>query len=106
MLIHGSVEGNILSTSDVTFTGSSSCTGDITSDNLVMSGKARGKILCTSTVELAGAGQVEGVMKAARFIMSEDSVFEGSLQIKKPAKPKKAQTPDGTPADQDQNKKA
>ena len=104
MLIHGSVEGDIRSASDVTFTDRARCTGDITSENLVISGTAQGNIQCASTVELAGAGRVEGVLKAARFIMSEDSVFEGSLQIKKPGTHKKAPAPEAAPAGQKEEK--
>ncbi len=89
MLIHGSVEGHIRSTSHVTLTGLSSCTGEISSENLLISGKALGNILCSNTVEMAGAGRIEGDLQAARFIMSEDSLFEGNLQIKKPGAPKK-----------------
>ncbi len=91
MLIHGSVEGVIRSSSDVTLTGKSQHNGDITSDNLVVAGKAQGKIKCKSTVEIADKGKVEGTLEAARFIMSDYAVFEGSLKIKKPSEPKSAE---------------
>jgi cytoskeletal protein CcmA (bactofilin family) len=93
MLIHGSIQGNIKSTSNVTFTEKAQYTGDITTENLIVAGVAQGSIRCKSTVEIAGEGKVEGEMQAARLIMSDDAVFEGNLKIKKPAKPKPAAEP-------------
>lgn len=90
MLVHGSIQGNIKTTSDVTFTEKAQYTGDITSENLVVAGVAQGNIQCKRTVEIAGEGKVEGVLQAARLIMSEDSVFEGSLRIKKQGRQKSA----------------
>ena len=104
MLIHGSVEGNIKSSSDITFTEKAQYTGDITSDNLVVAGAAQGRIQCKSTVEIAGEGKVEGVLQAARLIMSENSVFEGSLKIKKPSRSKPLDELSAAPATKETKK--
>lgn len=88
MVVHGSIQGNVQSTDDITFTGKAHYEGDIHSRNLTIAGEARGRFACKDKVEILEAGKIEGKLHAARFVMSEDSVFDGDLKIEKPKAPK------------------
>lgn len=93
MTIHGELQGNIQSTSDVTLSQQAKLTGNLNAENIRIAGSVKGDINCKSIMEIAENGKVEGDLKASRFIMSEEGVFEGNLKVGKQAnkdKPSKA----------------
>lgn len=86
MVIHGEVQGDIKSTSDITLSSKGKYTGTISSGNMVISGTANGTFTCRGVAEISESGKVKGDLAASRFIMSEDAIFEGNLKVKKSKK--------------------
>lgn len=76
MTIHGTVKGNIKSTSDV-----------------MISGKTEGTIQCKGTTEMIQQAEIKGDINTSRFIMSEEALFEGNLLVSKPIKKEPIQEP-------------
>lgn len=83
MVIHGEVQGDIKSTSDITLSNKGKYTGTISSGNIVISGTASGTFTCKGIAEISESGKLKGDLTASRFIMSEDAIFDGSLKVKK-----------------------
>lgn len=83
MLVHGQIQGNIKSTSDVTLSATAQFKGSLEANNTIVSGIAEGDIHCKDTARMEESGEVKGDIQASRFIMSEDSVFTGKLKVKK-----------------------
>jgi|ADurb_Cas_03_Slu_FD_contig_21_2506808_length_575_multi_8_in_0_out_0_1 cytoskeletal protein CcmA (bactofilin family) len=104
MVVHGSIQGNVESTSDVAFTNKSHYRGDIRSVNLTIAGTAQGRFVCENRTQIVDAGRIEGTLHTARFIMSEDAVFEGDLKVIK-TKPHAPQAPTEEAVEGDANPK-
>lgn len=86
MLVYGTIEGNIKSTSDVVLSSTAKLEGTLDAENTTISGITEGDINCKNIIKMEEKGEIRGNVKASRFIMSEDAVFTGNLKVKKESK--------------------
>ncbi|NCB42526.1 MAG: polymer-forming cytoskeletal protein [Clostridia bacterium] len=83
ILIHGIVQGDIQSTSDVALSAPANFKGSMNASNVVVAGSAEGEIYCEGIASITESGEINGVLKTGRLMMSENSTFDGSLTIEK-----------------------
>ena len=86
MLIHGTVQGDIKSASDITLSTQAQVVGNVEAANMTVAGKTQGAILISGTTEMIEKGAIKGNLNTNRFIMSEGALFDGKLKIRKPKK--------------------
>ncbi|SDL72871.1 protein CcmA, bactofilin family [Geoalkalibacter ferrihydriticus] len=60
---------------------------EITVGTLILSGKLKGNVSATARVELRAPAQVEGNIATPLLTVEEGVVFNGSLEMQKPAAP-------------------
>lgn len=83
VLLHGQIQGNIKSTSDVVLSAAAKLEGNLKAENTTISGIVEGDIHCVNTIRMEENGKITGDVQTSRFIMSEDAVFTGNLKVKK-----------------------
>jgi len=83
ILIHGMVQGDIKSTSDVSLSAPGNFKGSMDASNVIVAGSAEGDIHCEGVASITESGAISGVLKTGRLMMSENSTFDGNLKIEK-----------------------
>lgn len=83
ILVHGEIQGNIKSSSDVILSATAKLEGNLDAENTTISGLVKGDIHCKNTAQMEEKSEIKGDLQTSRFIMSEDAVFTGNLKVKK-----------------------
>ncbi|WP_082117527.1 polymer-forming cytoskeletal protein [Spongiibacter sp. IMCC21906] len=80
--LDGKMEGNLVSTADVTIGRNGSLKGDITAKRVLISGTMDGTI-DADRLEIVASGLVTGGIKVREFVIESGGQFVGASQVKK-----------------------
>jgi cytoskeletal protein CcmA (bactofilin family) len=92
IVVEGTVEGKVeLPNNQLTIGANGSAKAEITAKTIVVIGRVSGNVHGTERVEIQATGVVEGDVSAARLIVAEGAVLNGSIHMtQKPEAPQKA----------------
>ena len=88
MIIHGSVKGDISSTTSVSLSEGGYHTDKISAKDVIISGKAESEVNCRNVATLSETGVFKGKMDTLYLDAEHGSSFEGTLTLKKEEAPK------------------
>ncbi len=80
--IDGKVVGNIKSNDSIIIGKEGEVEGEIYVKNAIVGGKIKGKIVATGKVTLESTSEFIGELKAAKLVIDEGAVFDGTSQMK------------------------
>lgn len=86
LVIHGRVEGEIKSTSEVEVGESGEVKGTISAKGLVIAGRVTGDCTASDRLEIRASGKLNGGIKAARISIADGAEFKGTSQMTPAAK--------------------
>lgn len=78
---NATLEGKIISDSQLTVAEQAVITGDISAGIVTLHGRVRGNVSATSRAELKAGGELHGDLTARRVEMEEGSTFVGQARI-------------------------
>ena len=81
LVIHGRVEGEIKSTSEVEIGESGDVKGTISAKTLVIAGRVTGDCTAADRLEIRASGKLNGGIKAARISIADGAEFKGTSQM-------------------------
>ena len=81
--IEGSVQGNIRAGKAVVVGKGGEVDGDIFTQDAVIAGTVRGVIRAESRLEIQGSSRLEGEIVAARMLLEEGAILNGTVQMGK-----------------------
>jgi len=81
LLIQGSFEGEIKSSSEVEIGETGVVTAAITARQVVISGRVNGDCTASDKVEIRASGKLTGGIHAARIVIAEGAEFKGTSQM-------------------------
>ncbi len=81
LVIHGRVEGEIKSTSEVEIGESGDVKGTISAKTLVIAGRVTGDCTAADRLEIRASGKLHGGIKAARIAIADGAEFKGTSQM-------------------------
>lgn len=79
--INGSFEGNLDARGNLTIGASSSVTGDVSGDNVIVGGKFNGRLVAREMLTLLPNSVVEGDIFPAKLNVAEGAVLEGRCSM-------------------------
>lgn len=94
--IHGEVEGEVVSESNVTITETAIIKGPISAENIVIAGAVNGAVTAHEKIELQPSGKVFGSMTMKDLAIHSGAVFIGKSTM--PGEGKSSVTAKATPA--------
>ena len=77
MRIDGSIEGELTSTKTITIGASGSVEGNVTAENIIISGRVRGTLSARGKIVLENTARLEGDINASRLVIAEGASFRG-----------------------------
>jgi cytoskeletal protein CcmA (bactofilin family) len=81
LVIHGPVDGEIKSTSEVEVGESGVVKATIHARSIVISGRVVGDCTASDRIELKASGKLNGSIFAARIVIAEGAEFKGTSQM-------------------------
>lgn len=104
--VDGTINGN-LNCKELLIVGvEGKINGDITSQNVIISGRVDGDIVANGKLELLSTGKLVGNITARSLVVDEDACFDGrctmttnALEENKDSKPGKEKSQDNVPAE-------
>lgn len=84
-MIKGSVNGQLLSTSDVMIEESAIVKANINADRLIIKGYVEGNVVANTMVHLFSCGKLIGDVKAPEVILESGCIFNGICTMTKDA---------------------
>jgi|GEM_PF-1492392 len=95
LLVSGKVDGNVHATDFIRVTDTAVITGDLETGDAVIAGRIEGNVLCRTKVQLAQSASLLGDLRAARLIIEEGAVFNGTCKM-----PEDEESGDNTPGEE------
>jgi cytoskeletal protein CcmA (bactofilin family) len=77
MRIDGTIEGELSSAKTVTVGATGAVEGNITAENIIVSGRVKGSLVARGKILLESTARLEGDIQAARLAISEGAAFRG-----------------------------
>ncbi len=77
IIVHGTVEGEVVSEHNVTITETSEIKGPITAANITIAGKVTGNIQASQKLEILSTGRVYGSIATKELIIKSGAIFIG-----------------------------
>lgn len=85
IVVEGTVEGKVdLPSNQLTIGANGTAKAEITAKTIVVIGRVSGNVHGTERVEIQATGVVEGDVSAARLIVAEGAVLNGSIHMTQP----------------------
>ena len=81
LLVHGPVEGEIKSSSEVEIGETGVVKATISAKSIVISGRVVGDCTATDKIEIRSSGRLSGSIHAARIVIAEGAEFKGTSQM-------------------------
>ena len=81
ILLHGKVEGDVITNGDVRSSRGSEILGDVQGHNAFISGVVKGDLLAKNKVILGKGARLTGRLEAVTLIIEEGAVFEGNCSM-------------------------
>lgn len=91
--VEGTVEGSIKAGKAVVIGKQGVVSGDITTQDAVISGRVNGSLVAASRLELQATCHIEGEVHTRRMQLEEGAVLNGSVHMSGEGAPKLAATP-------------
>lgn len=91
IVIHGTVEGEVISDKNVTIEETASVTGPIQASIVTVAGKVRGAVVALEKLEILPTGKLQGSVETKDLIVRSGAIFNGKSVMKNQleAKPEK-----------------
>ncbi|MBM7581863.1 cytoskeletal protein CcmA (bactofilin family) [Caldicoprobacter guelmensis] len=86
--VDGKVKGNLCVEGDVVVGREASITGDITANNVYISGVVEGNVYCSGFLRIFSEGVLKGDAKARSFAVDEGAFFDGKISMSQGEKAK------------------
>lgn len=110
LIVHGKVDGQIVSGGTVTVEASGMVQASIEAENLTVRGEVRGDVVVKDRLRLTGNGSQEGSATLARLVVEEGGSINGSISMttptpstnsssRKPAAPRAEERENGAASD-------
>ncbi len=80
--VDGKVKGNIQSTDSIIIGKDGVVEGEVRVKNAVIGGKVKGKMIASGKITLEGTAEFLGELKAAKLVIDEGAVFDGTSKMK------------------------
>jgi cytoskeletal protein CcmA (bactofilin family) len=84
LLIHGAIEGEIKSSSEVEVGDGGVVKATIQARSIVISGRVIGDCAAADRIEIRATGKLNGSIHAARILIAEGAEFKGTSQMGTP----------------------
>lgn len=81
IIIHGTVEGEIISDKMVTVSETAIVKGPIKAELVSVAGTVEGAILATEKLELLATGQIDGSVSTKDLVIKSGAIFNGKCQM-------------------------
>ena len=81
LLVHGHVEGDIKSSSEVEVGETGVVKATISARSIIISGRVVGDCTATDKLEIRASGKLSGSIHAARIVIAEGAEFKGTSQM-------------------------
>lgn len=81
IIIHGTVEGEIISDKMVTVSETAKVKGPIKAELVSVAGTVEGAILATEKLELLATGQIDGSISTKDLVIKSGAIFNGKCQM-------------------------
>lgn len=81
IIIHGTVEGEIISDKMVTVSETAKVKGPIKAELVSVAGIVEGAILATEKLELLATGQIDGSIATKDLVIKSGAIFNGKCQM-------------------------
>lgn len=105
--VEGSVEGSIRAGKAVVIGKQGSVTGDVHTQDAVISGRVEGTLVAASRLELQSTCHIEGEVHTRRMQLEEGAVLNGTVHMGETKAPaSRGASPDASTAKQDQREPA
>ena len=99
IVVHGTVEGEIISEKTVTITETASVKGPVTAQLISVSGKINGAVTAHQKLELQPTADVTGSLATQELIIKSGALFNGKSTMNKEGTAKSTQSKSGTKND-------
>ncbi len=86
--IDGNIEGEINISAKVIIGENGEFKGNITADDVEVSGKVNGNIIADNFLKASPTGQIIGDIEATRLVIEDGAIFEGNITMSKKKKTK------------------
>jgi len=80
--VDGKVKGNIQSTDSIIIGKDGMVEGEVRVKNAVVGGKVRGKMFASGKITLEGTAEFVGELRAAKLVIDEGAIFDGTSQMR------------------------
>ena len=103
IVVHGTVEGEVISDKTVTITETASVKGPVTAQMVSVSGRINGGVTAHQKLELLPTANVSGSISTKELIIKSGAAFNGksTMQADGPAKPAGAKSDDTAKTDEE-----
>jgi cytoskeletal protein CcmA (bactofilin family) len=81
IIVHGTVEGEIISKKDINITPSASVTGPVRGQNVTLAGSVDGDVVSAEKTEVLPTGKINGSISAKELIIQSGAIFNGRCQM-------------------------
>lgn len=81
LVVHGSVEGEVITTGDITVEAGGQVKARLECRNLSIRGRVEGDVSAQQRLRLAGSGYLQGNIRVAKLHVEDGATFNGSISM-------------------------
>ncbi|MGA2282849.1 MAG: polymer-forming cytoskeletal protein [Candidatus Dormibacteria bacterium] len=81
LVVHGSIEGEVITTGDVSVEGTAVVKARLECRNLSIRGRVEGEVTAQQRLRLAGSGYLQGAVRVGKLHVEDGATFNGSIAM-------------------------
>ena len=81
LVVHGSIEGEVITTGDITVEASAVVKARLECRNVSIRGRVEGDVIAQQRLRLAGSGYLQGSIRVAKIHVEDGATFNGSIAM-------------------------
>ena len=81
LVVHGTIEGEVITTGDITVEAGATVKARLECRNLSIRGRVEGDVNAQQRLRLAGSGYLQGSIRVAKLHVEDGATFNGSISM-------------------------
>jgi cytoskeletal protein CcmA (bactofilin family) len=81
LVVHGSIEGEVITTGDISVEASAVVKARLECRNLSVRGRVEGEVTAQQRLRLAGSGYLQGNLRVGKLHVEDGATFNGSIAM-------------------------
>ena len=81
LVVHGSVEGEVITSGDITVESGTSVKARLECRNVAIRGRVEGDVTAQQRLRMAGSGYLQGNLRVAKLHVEDGATFNGSISM-------------------------